>query len=101
MLAPQRNTNPSRAAAITDRDVPLAVKAEPVGDRAGDHAACAVLCKRLLTARDDRQIRARSADAAGPIAADDDCCSYARAPLSERLETLRLEWGGSRHRWCR
>jgi len=75
MLTPLRNTKSFTRKRTADRDVLLAVKAEPVGDRAGDPAARAVLGKRLRTARDDRQIRTRSADAASPIAADDDCCS--------------------------
>src|SRR5262249_38292939 len=102
-VSPPRNMKPFTPKRTADRDVPPAVKAEPVGDRADEPAARAVPCKRLRRARVDRQVRARPAHpdeaAAGPIAADDDCC--ARAPLSERLETLRLEWGGSRRCLCR
>ncbi len=76
---PPRDKKPLTRKGAADRDAPLAMKAELVGESPGDPAADAVRRKRLRTARDQRQARERLADAddavAGLIAVDDDCCS--------------------------
>ena len=72
ILAPLTKQRSPYAKGTVDRDVPLAMKAEPAGDTLSDPTARAVLRKRLWTAPDGTLVSA-PAEAHDAIVGPD-CC---------------------------